>query len=381
LYFETFSMDKSDLLRLALQTSRAALTAGDHRTAVYQATVAASLADDLQEPEAAADAHCVLMQHLFKLGRFSEALCHGRRALALRQSLRQPERQCEVLSIMAICCVENELLAEGLENARSAFDLSRQHRLPQRLVQALTIMGGLHGWMEDWDHGEALMLHALSRARDQHDTDAVVRAVTNLLAILLAAHDAQTALAHDDAAAATARRLLQHGRHALALCSEQTDGFRRVVMRSNAAAALLVNGMLDDALALLRSCVQQAHAEGFRVVELKARQRLSTCLMAQGEWMAAKAELQAILHDLDVDDHEPARIFCNEQLAELAARDGDEAAAALLRSRMATRMTDRQQARLQLGERLQQNALDVLHALTTVDSEWHDARRQPDVPC
>lgn len=311
----------------ALELAQQRVARHDTAMAVDHAHTAWQAADEAGDVACRAQASTLLVQQLFALGRFTEALHQGERALQDWRQLQRHDDECEVLVMMALCLAEADAHDVAIALARTAHDLVQAHDLDARMPRVLALLGGLHGALQEWADGESLLLRALSLARDRHDTATVVVALNGLLMHLVHAHEAQQAAGQIRQAEATAQRLLQHARQSLSLGAEEPQAFRRTVLRSNAAAALLACGHTDEALALLKGVVEQAEADGFRVAALRARCRLAHAHLAQDDQAAAQRQAAALSAQLDAEDHPLARLELLRLQACLARARGDLASA------------------------------------------------------
>ena len=292
----------------ALHATRHALLHGDHRSGVAQAELALALTDRGDIGPDLAEALTHLSHHRFALGRFHDAMASAERARATWQALGARERECEALSLRAAACSEAGFDEEALHDAHQAFELAHLHHLPERLLQALALMGGFHGRLGDVQGAEALLLQALSRAREWQDHAARFLALNNLVGVLVQAHALHSARGDDDARQATALRLLHHARHSLTLTADEPSRLRRAMLRSNAASGLMASGLQHEAWPLLDDCLAQARSEGFRAVELQARTRMLQCLAQLGQRedaAQAAAELQRLLAQGSACRHQP----------------------------------------------------------------------------
>lgn len=359
----------------ALNEARRALAAGDAQTGIARALEAVTLATEAGDEVAAAEAGTVLAHHLFSTGRFEDALFHGQRALSIWQRQRDHDHVCEVLVMLAGACSDLAVDDEALEFAQQAFDIARAHGLAARLNQALSMLGALHGRLGEWERGENLLLQALSRARDRHDESAVLVALNGLVALLVQLHRARHDSGDGEPAAAAAERALRHARQAMALACDQPNLFRRLIVRSNAAGAMLAQGQVDDALALLRECRDTALGEGMRALALKAWTGEAEALLRAGRAAEAEASLGEVLGRLRDTDHPQARIDALNLLADATGRRGDAAAADGHRAAVQQLVSRRERSAAALREALQEAADRVQSALLSVDSEWLDLRR------
>ncbi len=364
-------MNDLQMLNAALTASKEAQAAGRHAEGLFEAELALAMAQRLTDEGAVAQAHVALAHHRFALGQFEAAVAHGVKALP---RLADPAERCDLQCRIVGALSELDLNDEALSHARQALDVARQHALAAGLVQALCMLGGLVARLHDHDHGEELLMQALSRAREQQDPLAVLRAVNTLLAVLIHAYEAQRDAGEAQRAAATLSRLVGHTRHAMLLCQQETHGFRRTILRSNIAHGLMVAGFLDDALDLLKSSLAQATEEGYAVVRLKILSRVAQCRLQQGDVAGARADFEAMLPLQEGADLLLARTDTLRRLADVARLQGDANLLMRLTAEvdglLAQHEARQQAARQQLRQHLQ-----AVHAtLAVVDAEWAKSR-------
>lgn len=291
-------MNTTTPLHQQLDRARAAILAAEPLSALQLAQAAAERAAEEANAAARAEAQTLQVQNLFALGRFAEAHTQGQEAAARWLRLGQPGPACEVMAQMAIGWSEQGYQDEALALARRALSLVQAHGLDSGLPRVLSLMGGLHGRLGEWTEGEVLLMRALSLARDAHDAHQEVVTLNALLTHLLHACEALRTSDQPQAAAAASARLLQHARRALLLATEEAQPFRRVVLRSNAGAALLEAGLADEAAFLLAGVVEQAAAAGYRAARYRARLRLARAQLMQGHLDDAAATAQGLQEDL-----------------------------------------------------------------------------------
>ncbi len=279
-----------------------------------------------------AGAHHDVAYQFYTLGLVDDCVRQARLAVEAWMALDEPEQVCQSMCLKALALSEQGHDDEAVGCAGTALTLARRQGSAPPFVRALTLLGSLHGWLDDFEPGEHLLMQALARARAQRDRAAVVRAHIALIGLLMPAHEAHVQAGQHELAALTRAKLLLQTRETLFLCADEADAFRRVLMRSNAAGGLMAAGFVDDAVDLLRQSVQQARSEGFRVVELKARCRLARCLSRLGQPEAAQRELESILRALDADDHFRARTEVLCLLTRVCAEAGDHESADAYRS-------------------------------------------------
>ena len=275
------------------------------------------------------------VRDLFSQGRFQDALQAGERAVQDWRQAQRPDDECELLVTLSMALAEADRQEDAIRLAREAHALVQAQGLEARLPRVLALLGGLHGPLEEWAEGESLLLLALSLARDRHDTATVAVALNGLLMHLLHAHEAQTAVGQLRQADATAKRLLQHARLSMRVAVDEPAPFRRAVLRSNAAAALLACHQPDEGLPLLMTALHDAEANGFRVVALRARFRLGHALLSLGQLEAARQQAEELQALLNAEDHALARMELLRLQAGLAQATGDARTAEGLQDRHA----------------------------------------------
>jgi tetratricopeptide (TPR) repeat protein len=344
-------MDRVQLLHHALQEARQAATHGDVEQAVFQASTAAGLAQELGHVQAHAEAHSLLMQHLFTLGRFTGALRHGHLALQAWQQLQAFDQVCETQLRLALALSELGVHLRALQLARGALTLARQHGLDQQVHQAIAMLGSLSGRAGDADDGEQLLLQALSRTGDAHDAATRTMVLNSLLALLLG--EADVARARGDA-----ERLA-----GVAHCAEEPNLFRRAVLRGNVGAALAACGQLQDALALQRSCAQQAADQGFRVAEMRSRTRLAGLWLDLGNLPMAVSEIERLQVLLTAEANAGCELSLLDLRARLAQAKGDAAGAAQLQQQADARRDAHAQQLALLRRQVEAEATEVLTLL------------------
>lgn len=368
-------MSTSQPLQDALHAARQALAVGDAQRGIQQGLQALTLARDLGDEAAAATAGTLLAHHLFSAGRFEDALFHGHQALSQWQRQHEHDQVCEVLVMMATACADLGVESEAIEFAQQAFEIARAKGLAQRLNQALSLLGALHGRLGQWDQGETLLLQALSRARDRHDEAAVLVALNGLTALLVEMHAVLGEAGDPERAVAAAQRALRHARHALVLAQDQPNPMRRIIVRSNAAGALLANDRAAEALTMLRECRISALAEQQRPLALKAWTGEARALLRLGRHAEAAEALDQVFQRLRDTDHPKAFIDGLRLRLLLAERLGDDARAEQIGSDLALRVLHRQRQAEALRDALQEAADRVQGALSRVESEWLDLQR------
>ena len=355
------------MMRAAMAHAHHGSAQGNAAEAVFHATAAAGLALDLGDQEIYAEAQTLLTDQLFRLARFAEALRHGHLAQNAWQRLGRPERECGVLVAMACALSEIDLHERALALARLSFDLAHDKALHGPLLKALSLVGVFHGRMGDWEAGEDLLMQALSRARDNGDHNTVSVALNALMSVLADMHQHHQQQGRADEAQAAAARLLKIARQTMAQCAEESRAFQRAILRSNAAAALLACGHLQDALALLRGSIQIAQQHGFRAVELRARLRLVQGLIDTADLAAAQTELDVCHALLACDPNAQAQMDTMAPSVRLAELRGDAAAAGLHRNALAAAVAQRQARAKALQAQLADDADGVMARLVQAD--------------
>lgn len=292
-------------------------------------------------PHDAAAAHHDVAVQFYMLGLYDDCVRQARHAATAWQALDEPGRRCQSVCLQALalsdlgqddeavgCAADALTAARGADASKGASPGASPSASPG-LWLAITLLGKLQGRQGEFEAGEDLLMQAMQHTRAQRDRRGLVRALISMIGLLVTAHDVQATAGDDETARQTRARLLAQTRETLFLCADEPGPYLRVVMRSNAAAGLMTAGFVDDAVDLLRQSVQQARAEGFRIVELRSRSRLARCLQRQGRFDAAHRELRSILQALDVDDIPRLRHEALTLLVEVCLAAGDEHAAHL----------------------------------------------------
>jgi tetratricopeptide (TPR) repeat protein len=204
---------------------------------------------------------------------------------------------------------------------------------------------------------------------------AVLVALNALMALLVEMHAVLGEAGDPERAVAAAQRAWRHARHALVLAQDQPNLLRRIIVRSNAAGALLANDRAEDALKLLRECRAAALAEAQRPLALKAWTGEAKALLRLGRHAEAGAALDEVFQRLRDTDHPKAFIDALRLRLRLAERQGDRASADQFSADLALRVLHRQRHADTLRAALQEAADRVQGALSQVESEWLDLQR------
>lgn len=286
----------------------------------------------LPEPVAPShcEAHALRAQALFRRADFTTALVHALQALEGWRRLGVAEGECRQWRALAITLTENGVHDRALVFARRAFDLADREGLEQEARLAMSLVGTLCGRVGDDDTGEALLMQALSRARETGRHDAVAMAATALLGLLNHALQRQQAQGDSERAAATRQRTERQALQVLALAATEPAPFARAIQLGNAGEALMQAGRLDDAGPPLHQSLALALEGGFALVALRARGRLVLWQLRGGHLDAAALEAQAMADALAVLPHAEAAEDLARCRAALARARGDEAAATAL---------------------------------------------------
>lgn len=368
-------MSDTALLHATLASAQASLTGGEPVQGLEAARHAGQLAATAHDARAAAEALRLAAHHLYMLGRYREALDEARRAARACRSSGLEEPCCDALLLAAVCLSENGLHDAALSVSRKVFEAARRRMLPEMLIRALSLMGLVHGRLGDWEAGETLLLQALSRARDGQDEASVKRVLNTLLALLLRAEDTCTREGRLEARAGVRARIEVPARRALALCRDDSDRARRLVLLSNAAHGLMVSGLTAEALQALQDCADEAAAYGMEGLVRRARFLRALALQAAGRRPEALDELRQLHDSLPANVAELTRWTVTDALASAEADAGQGARAVALRQSQVTLEAAMDEQRLSRRAALEANAQEVLSELGTLEAEWVDSQR------
>jgi len=359
-----------------LHAARAALAAADHRQGLVHAQHAREACAPGDHAGLAA-AFALEGQHLWRLGRFEDAVVAGRQAASQAQEAADPAGQAEALCLLAVSYTELGLHEEGLKSATAAFELARAHALPRQTTLALNRIGVCHERLGDPAQGERFLLQALSRAREDRSFDDTVQALNNLVANTLAAHHLHSRQGEGEVAHQALQRARQYGGQAVAMARREGDVYRRVVTQGNLAEAQALAGEFGPAEALLRDAIDEAHAQGWRAVEMRSRYNLGEMRLREGRAAEAVPLLQAVLDDLRRGtDHETTRMRTHSALHRAFKALGRFEPALAHCEAYYTIEMQRTAMQAQAQARLMVNRLEMEQALQMADRALMDAARE-----
>ncbi|MED5618193.1 tetratricopeptide repeat-containing diguanylate cyclase [Ideonella sp. BN130291] len=365
-----------DAVAALLAASRGALASADHRSGLAQAQQARE-ALTAESGLRLAQALSLEGQHLWRLGRFEDAVVAAREALHLWQEVGDPAGHADALCLLAVSYTELGLHEEGLKSATAAFELARAHGLQRETTLALNRIGVCHERLGDPDQGERFLLQALSRAREQRSFDDTVQALNNLMANTLGAYHLHSRRGDPEVAHQALQRARQYGGQAVAMARRDGDVYRRIVTQGNLAEVLAIAGDFEQAGALLDDAVAEARSHGYRAVEMRSRHNLGEMRLLQGRHEEAVQLLHTVLDDLRRGtDHETTRMRVHSALYRAYKALGRfEPALAHCEAYYAIEM-QRSALQAQAQARLMVNRLDMEHALQMADRALMDAARE-----
>jgi diguanylate cyclase (GGDEF)-like protein len=367
----TFPLDAQALLASA----RAALTTGDHRAGLELAQRAREAAAG-REDESLAEALTLEGQHLWRLGRFEDAVVAARDAMQLWQQLGEPAGHADALCLLAVGYTELGLHEEGLKCATAAFELARANGLPRQTTLALNRIGVCHERLGDPAQGERFLLQSLSRAREDRDFGDTLSALNNLTANTLGAYHLYDRRGESEGAHQALLRARQYGGQAVAMARRDGNVYAVIVTQGNLAEVLAIAHEFGQAEALLQSSIDEAHQHGFRAVEMRSRHNLGELRLLQGRHEEALQVLHEVLDELRRGDHETTRMRVHSALYRAYKALGRfEPALAHCEAYYEIEM-QRSALQAQAQARLMVNRLDMEQALLMADRALMDAARQ-----
>ncbi len=366
----------ADAVQALLQAARAALAAADHRNGLQQAQRAREACVGDAGP-ALAEALELEGQHLWRLGRFEDAVVAAREAVQLWQQLGQPAGHADALCLLAVGYTELGLHEEGLKSASAAFELARTHGLAHQATVALNRIGICHERLGDPAQGERFLLQALSRAREERHFADTLSALNNLTANTLGAHHLYTERGENEAAHHALQRARHYGTQAVAMAKREGGAYAEIVTQGNLAEVLAIAGEFDAADRLMADTIDRARELGYRAVELRSRHNLGELRMLQGRHEEALQELHGVLDELRRgSDHETTRMRTHSALYRAYKALGRfEPALAHCEAYYTVEM-QRSALQAQAQSRLMVNRLEMEQALQMADQALMDAARQ-----
>jgi diguanylate cyclase (GGDEF)-like protein len=359
-----------------LAGARSALSAGDHRKGLELAQQAREACGGAHSAERA-EALALEGQHLWRLGRFEDAVVAAREAMAAWQELDDAAGQADALCLLAVAYTELGLHEEGLKNATTAFEISRSHGLMRQTTLALNRIGVCHERLGDPAQGERFLLQALSRAREAREFGDTLSALNNLTANTLSAYHLYTRRSENEAAHQALQRARHYGAQALAMARREGGLYAEIVTQGNLAEVLAIAGEFEQAEKLLLDAIAKAHAQGFRAVELRSRHNLGELRLLQGRHDEALEVQHSVLDELRRGgDHETTRMRVHSALYRAYKAMGDfEPALAHCEAYYAIEM-QRSAMQAQAQARLMVNRIEMEQALMMADRALMDAARQ-----
>jgi diguanylate cyclase (GGDEF)-like protein len=365
-----------DPVEAQLAAAREALASADHRGGLLHAQQAReALGHD--GGAQLADALSLEGQHLWRLGRFEDAVVAAREAVHHWQAAGDAAGHADALCLLALSYTELGLHEEALKSATAAFELARTHALPEQTTLALNRIGVCHERLGDPAQGERFLLQALSRGREHRSFGDTLQALNNLMANTLGAYHLH--LRHGDAEVAhqALQRARQYGSQAVAMAQRDGGVYRRIVTQGNLAEVMAIAGEFQPADHLLQDVIQQARTHGFRAVELRSCHNLGELRLLEGRHEEAIQVLQAVLDDLRRGtDHETTRMRVHSALHRAHKALGRfELALAHCEAYYAIEM-QRSALQAQAQARLMVNRMDMEQALQMADRALMDAARE-----
>jgi hypothetical protein len=353
-----------------LEAARQASTRGEHEAQVRLATHALAQAEAVHDGAAAAEAELLLSRGLFFLGRHAACVQHARSARRRHLERGDAAQARAALRVVAHGLTESGELTQAMAAAREAFDdAEAQHRADEAL-QMMVLIGTLHGRLLAFHDAEALLLQALSRARDLHRHDHEMLATSALLMVLHEASEAHARDGRQSQAEAAAKHLERHALHLNLLAHDETHPGRRAIGLGNAGEALARCGRTQAAAQAIAQSLALARAQGMAVVELGALVRQGRLRLQVHDLDGATRSAAELQQALQAHPHEEAHADLQDLQARILRERGQDTEAAELEREVARRRAEREQraaaARTALDLEAEVQALPArLHALET----------------
>jgi diguanylate cyclase (GGDEF)-like protein len=261
--------NKREMLQEAngyLAAAHEARVAGRHLEGVESARSALALAEVLGDRRLKAAAFSVLALNEFRLSDSELAIEHCLQAMPLLKRDRYAAERTQVLCTLVMAYNDLGLFTEALDHATRAMDSARITGDPSLMSWAFNRAGVTYQELGDPARGEALMLQALSLAREIGGGEEVFGALNNLCSNLLYAVKSQSG----DARHVTLMRALEYGNEALELATTPGNAHREAICRVNLSMATSGLDRFEDALAHLVRVEALAEANGYRGMTLTA---------------------------------------------------------------------------------------------------------------
>lgn len=353
-----------------LEAARQANMRGEAEAQVRLATVALAQADAAHDGAAAAEAELLLARGLFFRGRHAACVQHGRSARQRHLEQGNAAQARAALRVVAHGLAESGELKQAMAAAREAFDDAEAHHQIDQALQMMVLIGTLHGRLLAFHEAEALLLQALSRARDLHRHDHEMVATSALLMVLHEASEAHERDGRQAQAEAAAKHLERHALHLKVLAHDEAHPGRRAIGLGNAGEALARCGRTQAAALAIDQSLALARAQGLAVVELGALVRQGRLRLQMHDLDGATRSAAELQQALQATPHEVAHADLQDLQARILRGLGQDTDAAALEREGARRRAEREQraaaARTALNLEAEVQALPArLHALET----------------
>lgn len=309
----TDSSTSSPTAEQLIERSAAARTTGRHEEGLQWAEQALARLGDHADPALLAQAMSERAEHLWRLGRFEEAVPSAREAAA-RWADIGGARHAEILCLLALALTELGLHEEALKAATAAFDEAQACELVRQQVLALNRIGTCYERLGDPAQGEHFLRQALEQARALDDDEEVMRAANNLAATTIGAHyHYRQADRLDDAQQALVRGR-GYAEQALVLARRSGDNYRIAVTLGNLAELLGLAGDYATSHRLNEETLALCRANGYRAPELRTQHNIGEILLLEGRVEEAIGCLEATLAELKPLDQQSTHLRVHSAL-------------------------------------------------------------------
>lgn len=308
-----------DAARAAVEASRKARVAGQHREGVTHAQQALRLADSLGHQGLRAAALAVLALNEFRLGDSEAAVAHCQAALPLLRRAKDAAERTQVLCTLVMAHNEMGLYADSLSYATQAIDSARQANDRSLMSWSLNRAGLTYEELGDPQRGQPLMLHALDVAREIRGEEEMFSALNNLCSNLL------SSCKHlgTEARLAAIQRAVTYGEEALQLAEQSGNAHREAISLSNLASAFVLLGQFDQAVPYIDRQEVLSTRNGYRVMALMSTMNRAELARYRGDLDEAIRLYLVVLDQAHGTDDRAMLLDLHQGLYEVFKQRGD----------------------------------------------------------
>ncbi len=234
---------------------------------------------------------------LYRRGALAALIRAGDAVLPLLRTQGASVPLAELLRWMALAGFETGDFDTAMRCANEACAVARELGEQDQIALSLNALGATFERMGDPWQAERLMLEAAALVRDSASSFARWVSYNNLCGVTLGAFYLLRDSGNDAECSAALERALGYAREARPQSLAHGDPFPRVVTEGNLGEALLHNGAIDEAEALLSDALDQARQLGYQAQAWRLRCSLAELALLRQQPQAAFDDLAGLLQE------------------------------------------------------------------------------------